>query len=751
MTNAVASYPPELLSVICGYVYAAGQLPPQPSLDPLVPSSDTVPTGLPSSYPPSHWTDVVVRHSLANLCLVNHAWYEAAKPFLWRQVEVRLPRDWLSIVEEIAGGDEEIYDEEAFLLVDQTLQRAESAALASSRYTGEQFSAELAKALHEKVIATLSGPDGSIPPELLSPPATRDPSPRRLRQKSKSPARWKLMRSISDAVQNVMEKDHPGLYGKFLILPASSSVPDAHFLHAVPAPHDPRPGRFILHLDFNHFRTIGMRRSVEEGFNNRFVTGDRLKAVLKELPNLLVFGATEYMDGALTLPVIQELLLRGSPSRGRGRPSRGRDVLVVDPTDPEEEERERRRDCKELEALDLTGCVSAVFVKALTEFVDTHLPHHLVSDSDGSEQDAERSRRRRSRSRAPIEEEPLVFPGLQRLGLRGVKSIPSDVLHSLVLSFPSLTHLDLSCTRINGELLDALGASPTIRLKSLALERCNWLTGDSIRSFLVNSPCAHGITELSLYGDHTFPSPLSEEDLTDIFAHAPCFRSGKLVYLDLSSAPLTRHILLDVAAEQPSLRSLGLSYIRNLELSAISDFLRIKASHTEVLTLVMTSPELGYGTQQVSSRHATIAIHLQLIRPLCTPPFSFSLTPSTKPKTQPPTRLRVIELAPPLLAGLGVGADSWRIVKSKGGRGWYVDTASGWIATPGEVESGSELKRDLPVGHPWRNELERLADANGNVSSGVGWHARKMEVLHGHGLLGRESGLYGAVSFAYQG
>lgn len=40
-------------------------------------------------------------------------------------------------------------------------------------------------------------------------------------------------------------------------------------------------GRYIHHLDFNHFRTIGMRRSVEEGVNNRFVTGERLESVLK--------------------------------------------------------------------------------------------------------------------------------------------------------------------------------------------------------------------------------------------------------------------------------------------------------------------------------------------------------------------------------------------------------------------------------------------------------------------------------------
>jgi len=55
--------------------------------------------------------------------------------------------------------------------------------------------------------------DGSIPPELLSPPASRDPSPRRVRQKSKSPARWKLMRSISDAVQDLMGRHEHGMYG----------------------------------------------------------------------------------------------------------------------------------------------------------------------------------------------------------------------------------------------------------------------------------------------------------------------------------------------------------------------------------------------------------------------------------------------------------------------------------------------------------------------------------------------------------
>ena len=78
-----------------------------------------------------------------------------------------------------------------------------------------------------------------------------------------------------------------------------------------------------------------------------------------------------------------------------------------------------------------------------------------------------------------------------------------------------------------------------------------------------------------------------------------------------------------------------------------------------------------------------------------------------------------------MLTSLGGGAGAWRIVRSKGSRGWYVDSASAWVA---EDARGAVLRRDLPKGHPWREEVERLANANGNVSSAVGWHSRKMEV-----------------------
>ncbi|KAG6865717.1 hypothetical protein C0991_012363 [Blastosporella zonata] len=694
-------YPSELLDVICACVYSSCLQPAEPSLDPLIQKDYGAPTALPSSLPGGSWPEPVARQTLANLCLVNHAWYEAAKPWLWTKVEVRLPVTWLSLVEEIAWD----YDEETVdAVMENTIKAAAKAAVSRSATARD----DEGQRLEESILETFGGPDSSIAPELLSPVVSRDPSPRRLRPKSKSPARWKLIRSISNAIQNVLEKRQPGVY--------------------VPTPSDPRPGRFIRHLDFNHFRTIGMRRSIDEGVHSRFVTGDRVEAVLKEMPNLAVFGATEYMDGALTLPVLNELFLRGAPSRGR--PARGRGLAYDTHDDHEEEDRERRRECRDLEAVDLTGCVSAVFVNALTEFVNTHLLPQADAEASDVEVD---SSDRRSRGVRFVEEH-LVIPGLQRLGLRGVKSIVPRILAPFVLAFPSLTHLDLSGTRVTPDILLGLAESPTVRLTSLALARCVRLTSASIKALLVDSDVTSELTELNLYGDATFATNLVESDLREILTKAPCFIGGVLVYLDISSAPLTSE-LLKLFRPQPKLRSLGLSHIPNLELKAIAEFVKTKAPNVEILTLVGTSSELdcglrpvAAGAQRGSARQSSVTLHTQLIRSLCTPPFSFSLTSSaSSAPTVPPTKLRVVELSTTMLSGLGEGAGTWKIIKSKGGRGWYVDTASGWVAQLGSGR-GSVLRRDLGPDHPFRIEMEKLSKANGNVTSGVGWHARKMEV-----------------------
>ena len=451
-----------------------------------------------------------------------------------------------------------------------------------------------------------------------------------------------------------------------------------------------------------------------------------LLTLFQEMPNLITFGATEYMDGALTLPVLNELFLRGTPSVGRGRSARGR--ALIECHDIEEEDRERRGECKDLEAVDFTGCVSAVFVNAFTEFVETHLMPPTEVDSSSDEEDIRRPRR----TERGMFHEPLLFPGLQRLGMRGVKSILPKYLSPFLLAFPCLTHLDLSGTRVTADILRSLGESQTLHLKSLSLARCIKLTSESIKSFLVCSSVTSELTELNLYGDMTYVSTLSEEDLLEIFTRAPCFLSGELVYLDVSSAPITGE-LLEIFKPQPKLRSLGLSHIPNLPLKVITNFIKDKASNVEILTIINTSPELDCGLRpssdpRTSTRKSSVALHSQLIRPLCSPPFSFSVNPQHFDASPPPSNLRVIELSMAMLSGLGAGAGAWRIIRSKGGRGWYVDTAAGWTAEAGSTSEKSVLCRTLPCDHPFRLELEKLSNANGNVSSGIGWHARKMEV-----------------------
>jgi len=52
------------------------------------------------------------------------------------------------------------------------------------------------------------------------------------------------------------------------------------------------------------------------------------------MPNLITFGATEHMDGALTFSVLVELLLRGCPARDQQRKSPSR-VRSLSPEDEE--------------------------------------------------------------------------------------------------------------------------------------------------------------------------------------------------------------------------------------------------------------------------------------------------------------------------------------------------------------------------------------------------------------------------------
>lgn len=90
------------------------------------------------------------------------------------------------------------------------------------------------------------------------------------------------------------------------------------------------------------------------------------------------------------------------------------------------------------------------------------------------------------------------------------------------------------------------------------------------------------------------------------------------------------------------------------------------------------------------------------------------------------------------------------MIKSKGGRGWFVDVSAGWVR-----EYDADLRRrvyrfqrGLDKEHVWRRYLQALADADGKVGSSVGWHSHKCNVMVGLGMIAREEGLYGFSAFA---
>ena len=156
--------PQELLEAVCSHIFHAGIPSFAPSLDPLINGGPNPPTALPNSFPAASWTDHSVRKALASLCMVNKAWYDAAKPWLWRRLEVRLPRSWLCLVDELAGGtDGQAEAEQTALVVGKSLQEAQNAALAARSIFVKNADQDTAEKLHSDIMAHL---DGSVPPEV---------------------------------------------------------------------------------------------------------------------------------------------------------------------------------------------------------------------------------------------------------------------------------------------------------------------------------------------------------------------------------------------------------------------------------------------------------------------------------------------------------------------------------------------------------------------------------------------------------
>jgi hypothetical protein len=128
-----------VLDNICAAVFNAAEPPRESSLDPLILQDCMTlpaPHTFPSSYVPSNWPEPLTRLTLINLSRSSKALYKATRPYIWRRVEIRLPRSWLALVHEITGGEDEV-DEQAAHLVEQSLSEAASYVYAATSLTKE--------------------------------------------------------------------------------------------------------------------------------------------------------------------------------------------------------------------------------------------------------------------------------------------------------------------------------------------------------------------------------------------------------------------------------------------------------------------------------------------------------------------------------------------------------------------------------------------------------------------------------------
>jgi hypothetical protein len=612
-------------------------------------------------------------------------------------------------------------------------------------------------ALADAIAASID-PSGTAAPTAVGPPVNVDMS-----ESSMSELGTRSSRDISPFDTRPLIEPHHS--------EKTPADPDYEYEFDLPTRLPPIPQ--IQSLSFANFRTTGTRRTQEEATRGKFVTSQRLYHVLRNAPRLKRLAMTEYVDSALAIEVIEEIFLRGYDYGCPGEP---------------EWETKRRSGFEPMEAIDLTGCVSSVFGQALEEFVERWLVHPKERRRRRRQREMDSSavtsddREGRGRSRAvhgfggltaedhlrDIEEEDEfyaeedakwskpTFPNLKRVSLRGCVTLPWDVIAALIGSCTCLTHLDLSFTRVSPATLEALGQMPDARLVALSLARSTRLTSESVRNFLCDAPAARTIVDLNLYGDLTYLSPLNVVDLEWIIRLAPCFQRQRLRYLDLSSSPLTAAILSpDIFPAQPGLRSLGLSYLPHLPLDSVTQFIMGSASNTEILTLTHSSTQADLPIT-MPALHVMMTLHGKLINPLTSPPFRIMSAPGRRgPHNESRTRLRVIELSETVRRALGRSGGSldWRVIRSKGSRGWFVDVSAGWVREF-DVDLGRRVyrfQRGLEKDHPWRRYLNALADAEGKVASNVGWHSHKCNVLVGLGMLCREEGLYGFSSFAAEG
>ncbi|UZJ57203.1 hypothetical protein CBS101457_006523 [Exobasidium rhododendri] len=817
------------------------------------------PHGLPSTYPDGKLissTQHLTQSTLHALCLTNSRLYYAAKPLLWRRLQITLPYSFLLLLRSLGASKlAEAYEEQHRIEDDETFVKGK---------INEQMSVNamiaavgLARATGKNVFVV----------EKLD---------------------WKNQSSQDRAMDLVWTED---------VQPSGSRY---HVTFRHDDPDMSEVHRFPRVLDFSTFRTQGMRRTVGEG-ETRFVTPAKLLALITATSEgLMAFGASSTMDSALSLEVLEALLFRDGEMISVSHHNL-RGVSMERSQDRE------RRTRKRLESLDLCNCTSRFFEAALGRFVEKHLRKfsgratstvHEEEDGEEEEGQTEEDSRGRARSRgrdtqrassrpmtmsrsksthrsnegdAPSQHpaRATLFPSVLRLGLNGIY-FSAELMTPFVLAFPKLTHLDLSGTKTDDVLLRALASSTDMELESLSLARCSRITSQSITELLVDSPVCANLMELSLEGSLLYPTPVNRLDLELIITSAPFMLSGQLRYLDLGGCGLDDN-LLALFPKQSSLIDLGLSASPRISLESIAQLLLKRAPNVQVLELVESCESRG--------PMSIIQLNSQLLLPCTTTPpmtiseqlaamgFSRSMGGAEPPPSntisksvQAKTNLRVVGLSVPILKIIQGAMGNWNVILGAGRRGWLIDVSSGvdpeavdedlegsddeevnaessvfasnvpmkrgrqgrqivsgtWepetpprrlsrspsgsykkvssgtvtarpshsrsrsrllSPSPGQRQAASigneakiegdagkeaadegegeeadlkprtEVIRNLARSHPRRLELERLSRANGHVSGTTGWHSKKMEVLLGMGMLGRESGGYAYTAY----
>ncbi len=720
---SINDLPTEILREIVGLVW----------LDSIPKSSfrNIDPHGLPSSYPDGRKissTQNDTRKTLYNLCLVNKAFYHEARVLLFRRIQITLPHSFNLLLRTLGASHLASAYEKYASTGSVNIDPSDPAS-----FVNMVAAAGFAHALGQKLV--VGGASASTPP------ASRGESPGASKSTlAESSSSLTRRRSLRNTVR--INADEDGEV-ELIWTEEATSTPENPVYHVTLREENDEEDitlhRWVRLIDFSNFRTQGMRRTIGEGIERRFVTPARLLALVTAAEGLVAFGASETMDSALSNDVLEALLFRDGEY---SKPSRMRGVSV---------ERNSGRSNKMLQSLDLCECVSSRFQEAMKEFVQTHLKKfsgrmtdtvaeetesssHDEDNSMDVDEEEERGRGRSTSTRSQDKSlsrsvstrrrdgdgpsrhpaRPTAFPSLNRLGLSGV-TLDNDLLNPFVLAFPRLTHLDLSRTKADAALLNALSSSHQLQLESLSLAFCKRITSEAVTELLVDAPCTQGLVELSLAGTLIFPTPIDSEDLKVIITQAPASALANCATSTWAAVPSpTSCSPHRTTAFVTRSRPLPLSgyQARNCQQAAPrtraqrADSRTLRLVHLAQLHRGLTTAIPGYDRDDAG---AINAVHLQsiLVGPCAkTPPIPISVqlammgfktgsdpAASLPPTARAATNLRVIGLNQASLRSVRGGFGSWKVIRGAGRRGWVVDTAAG----PNPEASDEALLEDTPV------------------------------------------------------